>query len=83
MIEFFLFVMLSIISFYFMLKVRIHNAFKILVLSMFSGAYLNISQNGNVVKVLNIDISDEIRILSFIIAIIYGISMFIFFRDKT
>ncbi len=69
--------------FFVMNKIKIHNIIKIIFVGVvFAGAYLNISQNGNVVKVLNIAISDEIRIVSFIITIIYMISMFIFFKDK-
>jgi len=66
-----------------MAKLPLHTIFKILIVGIvFAGAYLNISQNGNVVKRLDIEWTDEIRIISFVITLIYLITMFVFFRDK-
>ena len=70
--------------FYVMAKLPLHNVIKIFITGIvFAGSYLNISQNGNIVKWLNIELTDEIRILSFIIVLIYLITMFVLFKDKT
>jgi len=60
-----------------MVKLPLHNVIKIYIGGIvFAGSYLNISQNGNMVKWLNIELTDGIRILSFIIVLI---SLFVIF----
>ena len=62
-------------------NLSVHNVVKILIAGYVGGSYLNIADNGKMVKWLNIQLTDDIIYASLGIMIIYIITTFFVFRE--
>ena len=74
-------ILLYVFIFHLIHKILIHDIYKIIVLAFFIGGYLNIADNGKMVKWLNIQLTDDIIYASLGIMIIYIITTFFVFRE--